>query len=197
MKTMNWRVGRCLTALLVTFTCGATTMQSQADTLTTQSDLFYAFHESRTDDVLAFLHLETLPADQFDIISLEFTLAGEAYFGYSGLYTGFFDIAFPSTGEIIDDGQGGLRSNGTMTQIIDVNPPPSPLDIHQFGLIFHTGGDRLVADSGIPDSSDGDIIVDGIWLARSVPEPSSLLPTLTVLSMFFNRRRSKTALESN
>ena len=56
-----------------------------------EAQLLYDFVESPSGDVLATLELTSLPATHAEVAGLTFTPAGEAIYGYAGLYSPMFD----------------------------------------------------------------------------------------------------------
>ena len=86
-----------------------------------EAQLLYDFVESPSGDVLATLELTSLPATHAEVAGLTFTPAGEAIYGYTGLYSGSFDTSFAM---LLDDGIGGLQGNGDGTSEGNVRDSP-------------------------------------------------------------------------
>lgn len=127
----------------------------------------YSFVEDMTGDVLAILATDgTSPFDDSNVVSLTFTLAGDAAFGFGvGEYGGVF--AMDSTSLFENDGSGGLRGTNGFAVMVDRMPPQTS---HPLGPFFDM---RLIAgnnDQMSANHQSGRVGAGGDWLI--VPEPA-------------------------
>jgi hypothetical protein len=148
-----------------------------------EAQLLYDFVESPSGDVLATLELTSLPATHAEVAGLTFTPAGEAIYGYAGLYSGSFDTSF---GMLLDDGIGGLQGNGDGTSEGNVRDSTPPLS--QFSM-FGPLNFLLVADDNVNEDTialsllvgDVGVTIESVGDWRLVPEPSSIGLCLTAI----------------
>jgi hypothetical protein len=148
-----------------------------------EAQLLYDFVESPSGDVLATLELTSLPATHAEVAGLTFTPAGEAIYGYAGLYSGSFDSSF---GMLLDDGIGGLQGNGDGTSEGNVRDSTPPLS--QFSM-FGPLNFLLVADDNVNEDTialsllvgDVGVTIESVGDWRLVPEPSSIGLCLTAI----------------
>ena len=148
-----------------------------------EADFVCNFEEDGTGNVLATLELSSLPATHSEVVSLLFSLDGEAIFGVLGLYSGTFDT---TNDAFIADGADGLAGSGagTISSIFDFDPAIVDAVFLELNASGNVGEDRINVNFG-PDSDT--TFAFGDWTV--VPEPSSALLLLIGLLGFVRRRR--------
>jgi hypothetical protein len=153
-----------------------------------EADFVYNFEEDFTGNVLATLELSSLPATHSEVVSLEFSMDGEAIFGVLGLYSGTFDTTDDA---FIADGADGLAGSGpgTFSSIFDLDPAIVDAVFFELNASGIVGEDRINANFG-PDSAP--IFALGDWrTTAAVPEPTSTaLIVMGLGGVLLKRRRS-------
>jgi|GEM_PF-3997796 len=134
----------------------------------------YQFERENSGEVLAILRLSSLPATHNEILSLSFTPAGEALYGFGPNYAGAFDTT-DDRGDsvtVADNGSGELLcidcNQVQQVSFIDNDPPPAtggfPDAIFSINLFDDVS---TLTRNGTPFRAAGNWVI-------AVPEPSSM-----------------------
>ena len=174
----------------------------------------YDFVQDGTGVVLATLTTDTpTPFNHMNVVSLDFTIEGDAIFGFGiGEYSGTFDFTNAAGEFFVSDGSGGLAGQGVdpWTQFVDADPPSTifnpvpvtPRFVIQANVLpsfFTVGGFLGYDDAGILPQ-EFVIVEGGFWVTSSdseplgTPEPTTFtlaLLGLLILTMTGRRRRRR------